>query len=77
MGKVSSISIQKGGPGKTTVCRNLGEGVSEMGRKVLLVDNDPQGNLTKSIFGDDLPKEIMMIAEAATSEAKKNHPWYK
>lgn len=70
MGKVTSISIQKGGPGKTTVCRNLGENVSEQGYKVLLIDNDPQGNLTKSIFGDLLPEAIMEVKKAVTSNAE-------
>jgi len=74
MGKVSSVSIQKGGPGKTTVCRNLGEEVSETGRKVLLIDNDPQGNLTKAIFGDDLPEAIMKVSEAVTSGSQKAVP---
>lgn len=74
MGKVSSLTIQKGGPGKTTVCRNLGEEVSETGRKVLLIDNDPQGNLTKAIFGDELPEAIMKVAEAVTSGTQKAAP---
>lgn len=74
MGKVSSVSIQKGGPGKTTVCRNLGEEVSERGRKVLLIDNDPQGNLTKAIFGDELPEAIMDVKEAVTSGSAKVSP---
>lgn len=74
MGKVSSVSIQKGGPGKTTVCRNLGEDVSESGRKVLLIDNDPQGNLTNSIFGDDIPSEIMTLSGSVTSGAQKASP---
>lgn len=74
MAKISSISIQKGGPGKTTLCRNLGEEVSETGRKVLLIDNDPQGNLTKSIFGDDLPEAIMKLTESVTSGSRKATP---
>ncbi len=74
MGKVSSVSIQKGGPGKTTVCRNLGEEVSEVGRTVLLIDNDPQGNLTKAMFGDELPEAIMKISESVTSGSQKAAP---
>ena len=74
MGIVSSVSIQKGGPGKTTVCRNLGEEVSETGRKVLLIDNDPQGNLTKSILGDDLPDEILKTSASITSDSLKISP---
>lgn len=74
MGKVSSVSIQKGGPGKTTVCRNLGELVSEHQRKVLLIDNDPQGNLTSAIFGDDLPQAIKTIKKSTTSDVEKITP---
>jgi chromosome partitioning protein len=43
------FSNQKGGVGKTTLTRELGIYVSTLGRKVLLVDADPQGNLTKSL----------------------------
>lgn len=74
MGKVTSISIQKGGTGKSTVTRNLGEEVSESGRKVLLIDNDPQGNLTKSLFGDEVPDEVMKVVESVTSSTQKVSP---
>lgn len=74
MGKVISISIQKGGTGKSTVCRNLSEEVSETGHKVLIIDNDPQGNITKAIFGDNLPEEIMKITESATQGSQKVSP---
>ena len=68
---VTSVSIQKGGTAKTTVCRNLGEEVSLRGRKVLLIDNDPQGNLTKAFFGDDLPQEILSVAPSFTGVGQK------
>jgi chromosome partitioning protein len=48
MGRVISFANQKGGVAKTTTTLNLGVAFSEQGLKVLLVDLDPQGNLTMS-----------------------------
>lgn len=43
---VMAVVNQKGGTGKTTTCENLGVGLAKEGKKVLLVDTDPQASLT-------------------------------
>ena len=55
--KIIAVANQKGGVGKTTTCVNLGIGLARQGRKVLLVDFDPQANLTISL-GYQMPDEL-------------------
>ena len=81
---VLAVSNQKGGTGKTTTCENLGIGLAQEGKKVLLVDTDPQASLTVALGyprPDDLPftlsdamEQVMMEQPIAPREGLLHHP---
>ena len=63
---VIAVTNQKGGVGKTTTTVNLGVGLARMGKRVLLVDADPQGSLTVSLGvknPDELPVSIATVMQ--------------
>ena len=76
MGKVIVLANQKGGVGKTTTTVNLGAYIAEKGKKVLLIDFDPQGNLSSAA---GLNKETagiyeVMAGDKATDEVIQKTP---
>ena len=81
---ITAVTNQKGGTGKTTTCENLGVGLAMAGKKVLLVDTDPQASLTVALGHnrpDDLPvtlsdlmAKIIQDQPIAPGEGILHHP---
>ncbi len=67
MGKIISFINQKGGVGKTTSCVNIASYLAVMGKKVLLVDIDPQGNASSSL-GIDKSEQVKTIYDVIVED---------
>src|SRR6516165_10837503 len=55
---VITLLNQKGGVGKTSTTHHLAGTLAKMGRRVLLLDNDPQASLTQGLLGPDVARDL-------------------
>lgn len=70
---VMAVVNQKGGTGKTTTCENLGIGLAREGKRVLLIDTDPQGSLTIAL-GHSRPDDLPVTLTDLMAKVMRDQP---
>ena len=73
--QVLALVNQKGGVTKTSSCVNLAAGLAQAGKKVAVVDVDPQASLTISLGNPQPDRLPVTLSDNRTDSVKRNLPW--